>query len=161
MSATHGTNRSGRGPSPETSAAHHKRRPPPPHTPSTPPPASISTADRASRRHAQMAGGDVFAGLVRELSRHDEGGDACRQGRRREAAEILPAVELCERTLADDELRGGPDHDRERVVVEAARYSQAPGEQDGQRDLVELGRSPVRGTVHEPVLEPRAVAALA
>src|SRR5438477_954968 len=110
---------------------------------------------------SQVACSHMLTGLVRKFGRHDEGGDARCERRRRQAAEILPAVELRLRTLADDELGGWTDHDRIRVVVEAARDAETPGQQDGKRHLVELGRRPVRGPIHEPVLKPGAVGSLA
>src|SRR6266851_3513422 len=112
------------------------------------------------RNGTQVAGSDVLAGLVRKLRRDDQGGDARGQCGGRQAAEILPTVELRERTLADDELRRGAHHHWIRVVVEAARDAQPPRQQDGQRDLVELCGCPVRRSVREPVLEPRTVCAL-
>ena len=46
------------------------------------------------------------------------------------------------------------------VVVERSRNAQAPGQEDGQRDLVELGRGPVGSAVDEPVLKPGAIRSL-
>src|SRR5437588_4786454 len=110
---------------------------------------------------SQVACSHMLTGFVRKFGGHDEGGDARCERRRRQATEILPAVELRQRTLADDELGGGTHHDRVGVVVEAARDAEAPGQQDGKGDLVELGRRPVRGAIHEPVLKPGAVGSLA
>src|SRR5258708_39797711 len=99
-----------------------------------------------------MSGGHVLAGVARKFGGGDERGDAGRERRRREATQVLPAVELRERPFADEELRGGTDHDRIRVVVEAARNAEAPGEEDCERDLVELNGGPVGSTVDRPVL---------
>src|ERR1700682_3810390 len=46
-------------------------------------------------------------------------------------------------------------------MVQAPGHPQPPREKNGQRDLVELGRSPVRRPIDEPVLKPTAVTALA
>jgi len=45
-------------------------------------------------------------------------------------------------------------------VVQESGYTEAPGEKDGQRDLVELGRGPVRRAVDKPVLKPTTVRTL-
>src|SRR6185312_650193 len=108
-----------------------------------------------------VRGGDMLARVVRKLSRDDERGDTRRERRWRKPTEVLPPIELRLGTLADDELRRRPDHDRKRIVVEASRHPEPPREQDRQRDLVQLGRGPVRRAIDEPVLEPRAIRALA
>ncbi len=46
-------------------------------------------------------------------------------------------------------------------MVETARDTEPPRQEDRKGDLVELGRRPVRGPIHEPVLEPGAVGTLA
>src|SRR5205807_9692046 len=101
------------------------------------------------------------AGLMRKFPRDYEGGDACRERGRREASEIFPAIELRERSFADDELRRGPDHHGIRVVIETARHAEPPRQEYRQGNLIELGRGPMGRAVHEPVLKPRAVGALA
>ena len=103
---------------------------------------------------------DVLARVTRELRSDDQCSDARGDGRRGQTARILPPIELRERTLANDELRSGSHHRRVGVVVEAARHAQPPREKDRQCDLVELGRLPVRGPVHEPVLVPGTIGPL-
>ena len=102
----------------------------------------------------------MLAPVLRELRRGDERGDARGERRWRQAPEILPAVQLRQWALADDELRRRADHRRVRVVVEAACDAEPPCQQDRQRDLVELRRGPVRRTVDVPVLKPGAVGTL-
>ena len=45
-------------------------------------------------------------------------------------------------------------------MVEAAGDPEPPREEDRKRDLVELGRDPVRGPVEGPVLIPASIASL-
>ena len=95
-----------------------------------------------------------------ELRRHDERCDASGERRRRQATRVFPAVESRQRPLANDVLRRRTHHRRVRIVVETACDPEPPSEQDRKRDLVELGRHPVRRAVESPVLIPASVASL-
>src|SRR5690348_9521544 len=112
------------------------------------------------RDRAQVARRDVLARVTGELRGDDERRDACREGRWRQTAGVLPAIELRQRTFSEEELRRRADHRRIRVVVEAFRDTEAPRQQDRKGDLVELCGLPVRRSVEEPVLKPPAVRAL-
>ena len=46
-------------------------------------------------------------------------------------------------------------------MIETARHAEPPRQEYRQGNLIELGRGPVGRAVHEPVLKPRAVGALA
>ena len=110
---------------------------------------------------AEVTRCEMLACVGGELRGDDEGRDARAERRRREPACILPSIELSQRPFADEELGRGLDHRRVRVVVETSGDAEPPREQDGQRDLVELGRLPVRRAIERPVLIPAAVRALA
>jgi len=107
-----------------------------------------------------MARGDMLTRIIRELRRDDERRYAGREGRRGEPTRVLPSVELRGRTVADDELRRRSHHRRVGVVVEASGDAESPRKEDGQGDLVELGRLPMRSAVEKPVLIPASVGAL-
>src|SRR5947208_16558511 len=99
-----------------------------------------------------MIRGDMLAGVVRELRGHYQGRNTRRKRRRRQASGIFPAIEGGQWSFPDDELRRRPNHDRVGIVVEAARDAEPPGNQYGQRDLVQLGRLTVRSAYQVTVL---------
>ena len=107
-----------------------------------------------------MIRGDMLAGVVRELRGHYQGRNTRRKRRRRQASGIFPAIEGGQWSFPDDVLRRGPNHRRVRIVVETACDPEPPSEQDRKRDLVELGRHPVRRAVEGPVLIPASVTSL-
>src|SRR3982074_2723585 len=102
----------------------------------------------------------MLARLMRELGGNNQCRDASGERRWRKAAEVLPAIEHRHRTFANQELCGRTHQGRVGIVVEASCYAKTPREQDRKRDLVELGRGPVRCAVEKPVLIPTAIGSL-
>ena len=89
--------------------------------------------------------------------RRDVGGD----GGRGVAADLLPPLLLGRRSM-EEQVAGRPHHHRIGVEVsEAALALQAPRQEDGEGDLVELDPAPVRLAVDPEVLGKSAVGVLA
>jgi len=89
--------------------------------------------------------------------RRDVGGD----GGRRIAADLFPPLLLGRRSM-EDQVASRPHHHRIGVEVpEVALAQQAPRQEDGEGDLVELDPTPVRLAVDPEVLGKSAVLVLA
>ena len=95
-----------------------------------------------------------------ELRGTREGRDAHGERGRRVAAVLFPPVLRCDGTLAD-QPRGRPHHQRVRIeVAQRGRFTQSPGEQDREGDLVQLDPMLVRLAIDPEVLIEAAIGAL-
>ena len=108
--------------------------------------------EEAGQLEACAAAGDVGGA--------DEAGDDGSERGRGVAGDLLPALLLGYRGVADEEGCGALDEGEDVEVAEAVELPESPGEHDGEGYLVELDAGPVGGSVDPEVLGEAAVGPL-
>ncbi len=103
-----------------------------------------------------------FHGLVSagNLGRADQAADDCGKGGRRLAWVLFPALLVGDGGMAHQEARGSFDKGKDLQRVESIRLPQAPGQDDGKRNLVELDSAPIGGSIDPEILRKASVGLL-
>src|SRR5581483_7669952 len=104
--------------------------------------------------------GELGKFLANDVRGAEQRGDDGRERRGAVAGVLLPALLLCNRSVADKEAGGAGDEWNDVKAAESAHLPESPGKDDGERDLVKLNARPVGCAVDPEVLREAAIGML-